>query len=364
MSRLRILFVVRKLDVGGMERMAIDLMTHLDPGRYTPLLCTIEDPGELATVITKAGIEIVPLNKKSGIRASCVWSLRELLVKRKVELIHTHNETAHFYGAIANTCRSDRVPLIHTKHGRGEPEHKRSVLRNRLCSLMSDAVVAVSDDVKQVCHVVERVPLRKLKTIVNGVPLEPYITAAKNRTARDDVVFGHVGRLSEVKNQQLLLRAFSRLVAEFPRARLTVVGDGPLRTELEQLAGHLGIVDKVTFTGYQADIPSLMSGFDCFVMSSVSEGLPLVVIEAMAAQCPVVGTDVGGMREIVAEGQTGYLVDSGDEDALVRRLLDVARDPDRRRVMGVEGQILAQSTYGLPTMVAEYEALYQSLTGR
>lgn len=361
MRKLRILFVVRALDVGGMERLVISLIKGLDPDRYEPIVCAIEAPGQLAPMLTDAGIQLVSLDKAPGLSFAAVKQLHRIIRENDIDLVHTHNNTGHFYATFARRFCTRRVPLIHTRHGRETPHIKKSVMRNALCSRLSDLVVAVSHDVAEVCRYVEKVPVRKLRTIVNGVSLQPYIDAARKRQTASNIVFGHVGRLYEVKDQAVLLRVFSRFLATYPDSELALVGDGPLRLELERLATDLGIDKSVIFYGYRSDIPDLMAGFDCFVMSSLSEGTPLVVIEAMAAQCPVIGTDVGGMSEVVVEGRTGFLVASGDEDAMLERWMHLAANRERYRRIGIEGQSVAQSTYRLEDMIEQYEALYRTL---
>ena len=358
-----ILFVVRKLDVGGMERLVVDLLKSLDGERFTVVVCAIEDVGLLDKQVTDAGVELIHLNKPPGLDWKVPWMLRNVIRDRRIDLIHTHNSTGHFYAALANRLLWRRRPLVHTKHGKGELARPRSVWRNRIASLFSDSIVAVSRDVEKVCHEVEGVPLRKLVTIINGVDVESYALAGCAREPRQNegMVFGHVGRLSEEKNQGMLLRVFQRFRAEYPTAKLVLVGDGPLRGELEALALEYGISDGVTFAGYRSDVPEVMATFDCFVMSSHTEGTPLVVIEAMAAQCPVIGTDVGGMSDLVQDGSTGFLVPSCDEDAMLRRWRQLAESRDNSRSMGIAGQKRAQANFGLMGMVHSYERLYETL---
>lgn len=357
---INILFVVRKLDVGGMERLVIDLIKALDRKQYTPIVCTIESAGQLAPLLEESGIELIALNKLGGISVASILALREIIRSRQIDLIHSHNNTGHFYGALANRLLLKPKPLLHTKHGRENPDNPKAVLRNRLCSMLTDIVIPVSDDVGKVCHEIEKVPKSKLRTIINCVNIEPYIAAAKQPIDNgDNFHFGHVGRLYEVKNQQLMIRAFKRLVETRPKAKLSIVGDGPLRQELETLINQLNLNDHVFLLGYRSDIPELVAGFDCFLMSSTSEGTPLSVIEAMAAKNPVIGTDVGGMSEVVIENETGYLVPSNDVAEYTEKLLYAVDNPDKLQQLGQNGQNLALKKYKLEIMVNAYLRLYE-----
>ena len=361
MARAKILLVVRNLDVGGMERMIIELVNSIDRDQFESLLCTIEDPGQLADSLVASGTRLIPLQKGPGLSMRCVLKLRGVIKQEGIDLIHTHNETASFYATLANRLLLKPRPIIHTKHGRGTPDNKKSVIRNRLSSMLTDIVVAVSDDVKSLCHDLEWVPERKLRTIINGVGLDPYVRAAERRADRSEFVFGHIGRLSTVKNQGLLIRAFSQVQKSVPGARLVIVGDGSKRAELAALVKELDIEDEVDLAGYRSDIPEQLSGVDCFVLSSLSEGTPLVVIEAMAAGCPVIATDVGGLRAMIDEGETGFLVKSQDQQALAERMTFLANNKDECRRMGQKAQRNALDNYSVKDMARQYEDLYRSL---
>ena len=360
MARAKILLVVRNLDVGGMERMIIELVNNLDRDHFEPLLCTIEDAGQLAGGLTASGTRLIPLHKGPGLSIRCVLKLRRLIKQEKVDLIHTHNETASFYATLANRLLLKPRAIIHTKHGRGTPENKKSVIRNRLSSMLTNIVVAVSDDVRTLCHEIEWVPERKLRTIINGVGLEPYVRASEERSDRDEFVFGHIGRLSTVKNQGLLIRAFSLVLKSVPNARLVIVGDGSKHAELADLVKELNVEAEVELAGYRADIPEQLSNVDCFVLSSLSEGTPLVAIEAMAAGCPVISTDVGGLRAMIEDGKTGFLVKSQDQEALAERMTFLAKNRDKCRRMGEKAQHHALENYSVKDMARKYEELYRS----
>jgi sugar transferase (PEP-CTERM/EpsH1 system associated) len=354
-----VLFVVRKLDVGGMERMVMALVNDLDRSQFTPSICTIEGAGRLAPELVSSGVEVIALNKPPGFSVRCIWRLRQLLKSRRVDIVHSHNETAHIYSSLANRSLVHRLPLIHTKHGRGTSFVWRSRVRNQLSARFSDVVVPVSADIEKLCREQEKIPSSKLKTITNGVDLQPYEDAAARAPDRSEFVIGHVGRHDAVKNQAALIRVFARFASFFPESRLEFVGDGPLGQELKLLSEDLGVSESVVFHGYRSDIPDLMAGFDLFAMSSISEGTPLVVIEAMAARCPVVATDVGGLRDMVDDDDTGYLVPADDEDAMLEKWLALARDRKRCRQLGVTAQSRARAKYPMSRMVEDYESLYR-----
>lgn len=364
LSRIRILFVVRSLHVGGMEQMVIELAGALDPAKYEIQFCTIEDPGQLADQVAARGIELTALNKPPGLRPGYIAKLRTILNEWQPDIIHTHNDTGHFYAALANAARLKRCKLIHTKHGRGDIDDRKAITRNWLSSYLSDLVIAVSDDVASVCRDIEHVRSKKVRTIINGIKLEPYLNLKRDTHGETSITFGHVGRLSAVKNQRLQLTAFAEVLRKVPEARLEIAGDGPLRAELQATSQELNLGSSVTFLGYRSDIADVLRDVDVFLLSSVSEGTPLVVIEAMAAGLPIIATNVGGLPDMISDCRTGYLVASGDVDGMTKRMLDLACNQDQRFTFGERGREVAKSRYSLDRMVNDYEAAYQSLIQR
>lgn len=349
------------LDIGGLERLLIELMLELSNRGHRVTLCTLKEPGALAGQLEGTDVRLIPLHKPDGITFKTTLDILKIIKSEKIDIIHTHNGAAHFYGAQAALL--SRKPLIHTKHGR-DFETLQSNLRNFLSHLASNFVVPVSNETMKVCRDIERCPKNKLRVIINGVNVNPYIEAA-NSSARSftneseqPLVIGHVGRLSDVKNQAMMIRVFAQFLNTHPNSQLQIVGDGPNRAQLEDLTKSLGLEGKVIFYGYRSDIPDLTAKFDWFCLSSVSEGLPLVIIEAMAARCPIVSTNVGGLSEIVSDGKTGFLVESRDEDAMLQSWLKLAQSPKNRENFGIAGQKIATEEFGLSNMVNQYEELY------
>ena len=174
-------------------------------------------------------------------------------------------------------------------------------------------------------------------------------------------VIGTIGRLSEVKRQDVLLRAFAQVRSSIPDAHLVVVGDGPLMQALRSLASDLGLEQACHLVGYKADPESYLNLMDMFALTSRSEGMPLVVLEAWAAGVPVIASRVGGLRELVSEGENGLLVESGNEHELTTALKYLVLEPGLTRRMGEAGRRLVNSRFDESCMAAEYESHYFSL---
>jgi glycosyltransferase involved in cell wall biosynthesis len=282
-----------------------------------------------------------------------------------VEIVHTHNPQPLIYGAPAARLAGARA--VHTKHG-ANPDGGRRLLLRRAAARLCGAYVAVSETTAEVARQNREAPDAKLRTIPNGIDLDRFQPDGRERTAvRAELgipeaawVVGTVGRLAPEKDQLLLLSAMAPLLG--PEHRLLIVGDGPERPRLEAAAAALGARTGFVFlAGAREDVPRLYQAMDLFALTSRTEGLPLVLPEAMAAALPVVATAVGGIPTVVEEGATGYLVPAGDERALQDRLSRLASDRRLGEDLGQRGRARALERYSAERMVREYLELYQAL---
>ena len=223
--------------------------------------------------------------------------------------------------------------------------------------------VAVSEDTAGMARDVERVPLGKVQVIHNGIDLDgfPFVGTSPVRTGRRAVT---VGRLDVVKDQVTLLRAVRLVVDKNPGFQLDLVGDGPSRPELETLRTALGLVVNVHFHGYRDQVGPHLAAADFFVFSSVSEGVSISLLEAMASGLPAVATDVGGNREVIVHGETGYLVPAGSPEALADAMMTIQAEPGTLERMGRAARSRVEDQFSLRRMVAQYEDLYFQCLGR
>ena len=287
--------------------------------------------------------------------------VRRLRILRP-HVVHTHNPNPHVFGSVA--ARVAGVPvLVHTKHGRNYPDQWRAVLMNRLAAQFSQRVVPVSEDAAQVSLKVERVPRRKVQVIPNGIDLTRFPAPPRGPPAPVRRAI-HVARLHPIKDQTTLLQALRIVVDAEPEFHLDIVGDGPAGDEMQGLAERLGLGANVRFLGYRSDVRDLLCGADLFVLSSVSEGISLTLLEAMASELAVVATDVGGNREVVVQGETGLLVPPRSPESLAAALLRLSRDPVQARDMGIAGRQRVASKFDLRRVVRSYENLYRFLLAR
>jgi glycosyltransferase involved in cell wall biosynthesis len=363
----RTLQLVHRLDFGGAELLA-QRFAHAFGGPERSVFGCLDEDGPLGERLRQDGFRVVSLNRRPGpLDVRCVRRLRRLIADEKIELVHAHQTTPFFYSLIARGIIAKGPRILFTEHGRFFPDRrswKRSWIQPRLLGA-DDRVVAVGESVRLALAVNEGLPWSRIDVVYNGVDLARCEDAgcrrdairAESNVARDAFVIAHVARLDPIKNHGLALAAIQRLKDVQPSVVLLVVGDGPERAALEASATSLQLGSNVRFLGSRSDVRRILSAADAAILTSVSEGIPLALIEAMAAGIPVVAAAVGGVPEVVEHGKTGLLVESGDEAGLTHALGSLIADPSLRKTMGAAGLERAKRLFDEQRMFAEYAAL-------
>jgi glycosyltransferase involved in cell wall biosynthesis len=366
-AQLSITHFVENMERGGLERAVIDLIAaQREAGHECRLVCLF-DRGVLADELSAAGVSVETCNKSKGADFRALRRARDLL--RGGGVLHTHNAAAHYHAVLASVG----LPLqrvVNTRHGMGEsnPRSRREWLYRRSMS-RTDYAVAVCETARRHLQKSGVSPRSGLLSIPNGIRTEGFQAAGQAARAGlreelglapDSRLVGTVGRLQPVKDQANLIRAFRQVRLRVPDAALVLVGDGVLRRELEALAASEGVADATRFLGDRSDVPRLLQGLDVFALSSVSEGYSIALLEACAAQLPIVATDVGGNGEIVRDRENGLLVAPRDTDALAAALTELLSSPARAMALGRAGRQWVDREGSFRTMASRYEALYRS----
>jgi sugar transferase (PEP-CTERM/EpsH1 system associated) len=365
---IKIVHLVLALDVGGLEEVVLRLVAHTDRDRFTPSVYALDAPGSMAPELAPLDVPLHVVERAPGLDATLPVRLARRLAREGVQILHTHNASPHFYGAVAASLarvagRGAGPRVIHTKHGRNQPDVPRKVLLNRLASRLTDRVVAVSADAADVARRLEHVAENKLMTISNGVdtkafrPADPRAARALLGLPEAGLHVGVVARLAPVKDHATLLDAFARLRRERPDAHLTLVGDGPERAALGDRARASDLAGSVHFVGARRDVALVLPAFDVFALSSTSEGISLTLLEAAATGLPIVATRVGGNAEIVIDGATGMLVSPGDPAAFAAALGALSRRADRA-ALGLAGRAHVERRFSVEKMARAYQDLY------
>jgi glycosyltransferase involved in cell wall biosynthesis len=364
---LDVLHVVLSMDLGGLERVVLDLVrAGLELGQCAGVAC-IQQRGILASEVEALGVPVACLGKRSGTRLGTIGQMKSLLRAFQPEVVHTHQAGALFYAGAA--ARGLRMPLVvHTEHGKHYPGRLRSRILGRLSAQFAARYFCVSREIASAVIAHRIAAARKVRVIPNGIDTARFANRGGHTGVRDEFnipaqapVIGTVGRLNEIKCQGLLIEALGQIRRAGVDAHLMLVGDGPMEGALRARAEELGLGAWVHFAGYCAAPERLFHAFDVFALTSRSEGMPLVVLEAAAAGLPVIATRVGGLPDVIDHGRTGMLVEAGDLAALVEGLSDLIANPERARLMGEAGRRRVDSEFTLRAMAQRYEQHYREL---
>jgi glycosyltransferase involved in cell wall biosynthesis len=343
--------------MGGMEKLLTEFARHADRDRFELQFISLTGRGDVANEIEGQGWPVTVLRKRPGFAPQLMLRLARLFRRSQVDVVHTHNEAALLYAAPA--ARLARVAaVLHTRHGQSFHVTHRQATAFWLGSYLADRVVCVSRATAALSEE-QGIPRNRIMTVWNGIDLCRFPYRGPNPGG--PIVM--VGRMAHVKDVGTLLRATALAVKQQPQLRLEIAGDGEELPALQQLAKELCISEQVTFLGQIDDIPGLLSRASLLALSSLSEGVSLTLLEAMAAGLPVVATRVGGNPEVVVEGETGLLVPSQSPEKLAEALVHLQADPELARRMGQAGRSRVEHYFDVRRMVRDYEGLYESLTG-
>jgi glycosyltransferase involved in cell wall biosynthesis len=372
-SVIRIAFVVHVMQVAGAEVLVTETIRRLGR-RLDPTVFCLDAVGFLGEQLQQAGVPVIALHRRPGRDWRLAWRLAGALQERRIEVIHAHQYTPFFYAAVARVLNGGQPRLILTEHGRHYPDLVSPIRRavNRLLlDPLADAVNACCRFSADALNRVDGFAGRRIEVIENGIDLPRYDAAADRPALRRRLgldprrrYLACVARFHPVKDHATLLRAFAQAAPNCPDADLLLVGDGPLRGDLERQTQQLGLSDRVRFLGVRSDVPDLLRAVDVFTLLSVSEAASLTLLEAMASSLPVVVTAVGGNPEIVREGQEGLLVPRGDAAAAGAAFQRLLRDPETAARLGAAGRARVEERYHLDQTIAAYYRLYRSLSGR
>jgi glycosyltransferase involved in cell wall biosynthesis len=382
----RVLRVIARLNMGGPALHVAYLTAGLaERGYRTTLVAGELSRGEesMAFVAEGLGVPVVTVSELhreiSPLRdAVATLRLARLIRTQRPHILHTHTAKAGALGRLAALLArgSVRPVIVHTFHGHvlrgyfGGLSARLFKLVETLLARATDALVVVSPEVRDDLVALGVAPAEKFVVIRLGIEVEQRVAA--NGRARDEArrllgipperfVVGWIGRMTGVKRTGDALLALRALRERGADACLCLVGDGPARVALEEQAHRLGLARHVLSLGYQEDVARWYAAFDAFVLPSANEGTPVTAIEALAAGRPVVATRVGGVPDVVRDGENGYLVEVGDTVTLGERLARLAHDPALRERMGVAGRERVPDRYAVARLVDDVDRLYRSL---
>jgi glycosyltransferase involved in cell wall biosynthesis len=351
--KLSVVHVTLGLDMGGLEKLLVEFARHADRNRFELRFVSLTTRGTLADHIEAAGWPVTVLNAPSGFRPRVALDLATLFQRWQIDVVHTHDDRPCIYGAPAARLAGART-VIHSRHGRSPLLTRRQRLLVRMAARLTDRFVCVSND-SAVLSVRQGISRRRVRTIWNGIDLARFTYAGP--CTRGPVVA--VARLSPEKGIDNLIRAIGIAAKDCPSIRAEIAGDGPCWPDLMALRQQLGLADRIRLLGQVTDVPAVLGRAGIFVLPSLSEGISLTLLEAMARGLPVVAAAVGGTCEAVQPDKTGLLVPAGNPSALAAALVQVMSDPTAAHAMGLAGRRRVETLFDVRRMVADYESLYQ-----
>ena len=366
MARTRLLQVTHDLHVGGLPRVVDTLCRTLDRDRFDVSVLCLRDVGPLGEALREdLGIEVHRLREDGDVPDRLAFlKIARFLRGRRFDVLHTHNTEPFVEGSLARLITG--VPtLVHTDHARPFPDKRRYMVAEHFMSHFAWKVVGVSEHTTEALRKFEKIPDSKLATIVNGIegsrydhPVDRVAARARLGIGPDTPVLGFASRLVEQKGLIHLLDALPELRASHPDLLLLVAGEGARQEALEAAAKERGVREAVRFLGVRLDIPELLKVFDLHVLPSLWEGLPMIILESMAAGCPTVATAVGGVPRALTDGVDGRLVGPADPGALVRAIRPLLDSPEERARLGRKARETFQRRFTAERMARRYEALY------
>ena len=324
--------------------------------------------GALAEKLRASGVRVHVLNRRSGIDVSLSFSLVKLMKRYQVRVVNTHHFVSLFYAFWASKVAG--VPLVHTEHSRWEMERLSTFWRFWFKFFLQrlEMTTAVSKGAFDYLREDLSTSPERTTLIRNGIDIELFRKGVEQTIPRqelgldeNDLVVGVVGNLRSEKNQELLIRTLALLQGQKEHFKALLIGDGPCRSFLKQLAQQLGVADRVLFLGVRHDVPRLYGVMDIYCLPSRYEGLPLTLLEAMAAGIPIVGTDVLGIKEMINHNQNGLLVADNDPEALKVALLSLADRSDLRSELAERAQSTVVAEYSFEKFVFGYKSIFAQL---
>jgi sugar transferase (PEP-CTERM/EpsH1 system associated) len=368
MAKINLLHIIPTLQIGGAEKQVVTLLKHIDKKKYCVTLCCLHRSGPLKEELEDEDIKIVILGMRLRYIVVSLYKLIRLMRKNYVQIVHTHLYTDHLWGRIAALIAGVPV-IVTTEHGRGLWKKRRHLLFERIANRFTDMRIAVSEDIRQIRIKREHASPDKIVTIMNAINTDEFIVSDDIRNAKrkeirikgDELVIGTVARLDPDKAIDLLLDAVLLVSEKTEKVKFLLVGDGVLRSELENYTERIGLADKVIFTGARTDIAALLSIMDVYVNSSHREGISVSLLESMAAGKPVIATDVGGNPEIINDTSVGILVPANNADALAEAINMLLRDKNKRLQMGRNARERIINEFSIRSQSKRIESLYENL---
>jgi glycosyltransferase involved in cell wall biosynthesis len=364
-AKTRLMIITHDLAIGGLQQVVVNLCKSINRDTFDVSVLCLRALGEFVPEVEQLGIKVFFLPQKNRTDYFSFLKVAKILRKEKIDVIHTHNTQPLIDGTIGALLSGRKIRIVHTDHARNFPDKKRYMFAEWLMSHFAYKVVGVSDHTSQNLIKYEKINPKKIVTIPNGIDGEKFNISIDREAKRKELgiknrrpIIGLGVRLTEQKGVTYLLQAMPKVVKEFPDITLIIAGDGPLLESLKKETLNLRLDKNIYFVGPRLDMPELLKLFDLYVLPSLWEGLPMVLLEAMAAECPIVATNVGGNGTVIKHKENGSLIEAKNPEKLALEIIKLLSKKDLRIRYSNNSFKLFLKKFTADIMTRKYELLY------
>jgi glycosyltransferase involved in cell wall biosynthesis len=361
---------------GGGKRVFLQIMRHLNKDDFQfNTGCALNREQE--AFVGKLGGQIINIDIQHGGIWTSMKILKKIILDENIDIIHSQGARADFYSRLVSKLIKKPPKIVNTiamlVKGYDVEFFKKTVYSglDRFTEKYADKFIVVSNALRDELINNHSIPYQKIITIYNGIELNEYQAQVFTQSARkirkefdidnEEFIIGAIGRIVWQKGFEYFIRSIPKMLSSIPKARIVLVGDGPLTNDLKSLSLKLGVRDKVIFTGFRSDIREILSAIDLLVIPSLVEGFPMITLEAMAMEKPVIATNIDGISEQIRDGKTGILVPAKDSDFLARATVSLLNDRETARRIGLAAKKEVEKKYSVEKMVRQTEKVYWSL---
>jgi glycosyltransferase involved in cell wall biosynthesis len=360
----RVMIITHDIALGGLQQVIVNICNSMNRELFAPSVLCLRALGDYSPEFDALGIKVRLIPQKNGTDYFSFLKVAKILREENIDVIHTHN-TQPFMDGVIGALLAGVKTIVHTDHARSFPDKKRYMFAEWFLSHFVYKVVAVSEHTAFNLQKYEKISPKKIQIIYNGINRNiQNVTIDKSKKRAElgiinsGPVIGLGVRLSEQKGITFLLAAMPEIIRFFPDITLVIAGKGPLEEKLKEQTIALGVESHVLFVGMRLDIPEVIKLFDCYVLPSLWEGLPMVLLEAMAVGCPIVATDVGGVSSIIKSGENGILTKPRNPQELTDGIIKMLSNEAFRAECIKNNIRIFNEKFDAAVMTRSYEKLY------
>ncbi len=366
-NKIRIAFVVWTLEgMAGSEHVVFDIVRKLNKNRYEILILSFKD-GPIRNLYENLGVKVRVFFKRRKMDLNFIKSIRNCLIKEDIDILNAHHLSPFYCSFLAT--RKTGVKIIFTEHSVWQLEELSlgKKLLNKIIFKRVDALVAISEEMRK--YYLEKIGIddKKVHLITNGIDLNRFKKIDKNGKKWEfgfkpnDKIIGMVANIRQEKNHKLLLSAFNEIAREMQDIHLLLVGLDCMDGEVQGFSRKFEAADRIHFLGPREDVPEILNILDIFCLTSLHEGLPISLLEAMACEVPVVGSDVLGIKEVIKHEENGILFESHNKEMLIKTIRSLLLNDELRKTIGCRGRVYVEKHYDIEREIKEYEAMFEQL---